>query len=137
MIKKCVSKGIRIKIEAKFERYRLYKLSTSHEFLPNVTTNYSLVPPTKTNAIFSSTESAAIKNADEAKKRIDYMRFIEDAVNRLEGDERLIIVSRYMRNDKVTDIQVYSKNFITARTYYHKKAAAFWNLAFIWGLIEI
>jgi ArpU family phage transcriptional regulator len=48
------------RVEAELEKYRFYLLAVPDEQLPKVTATYSLVPPTHTNSLHSSTEDSAV-----------------------------------------------------------------------------
>lgn len=54
-------KGTKINVEKAFADYRMYMMTVPDDIMPKVTPSYSLVPPSDTNAFYSSTEDTAIK----------------------------------------------------------------------------
>lgn len=118
-------------VEGALEKYRMYMLTVPDEFLPRVTQTYSLVPPSNTNAFYSSTESAAIRKADFERERDEYMEKVRRAVNRLTKLERELIVKRYLALEEPYDYDVYNEMGMSERQYYRIKARAFYKLAFI------
>lgn len=63
-LEKINRKETRIKVEDALEKYRIMLLTQELNQLPKVTQNFSLELPSFTNQFHSSTESAAIRNAD-------------------------------------------------------------------------
>ena len=118
-------------VEAVLEKYRMYMLTVPDEHLPRVTQTYSLVPPSNTNAFYSSTESTAIKRADFERERDEYMERIHRAVNRLNKTERELIIKRYLSNEEMYDYELYNEMGMSESKYYRLKARAFYKLAFI------
>lgn len=118
------------KVEEALEKYRIMLLTQELDKLPKVTQNFSLVPPTNTNQFHSSTEDAAIANADYEKERSEYIRKVSMAVNRLGYKERAILIRRYMTDDDLYDYQVYNELHMSERTYHRHKSKAFYKLAF-------
>jgi ArpU family phage transcriptional regulator len=118
------------RVEAALEKYRFYLLSVPEERLPRVTASYSLVPPTHTNAFHSSTEESAIAILDFEKEREQYLNSIQRAVNRLNYQERSIIVKRYIDPEEKYDYEVYNDLGMSERKYYRIKSRAFYKLAF-------
>jgi ArpU family phage transcriptional regulator len=117
-------------VEAALEKYRMYMLTVPDEFLPRVTQTYSLVPPSNTNAFYSSTESAAIKRADFERERDEYMEKIRRAVNKLSMKERELIIKRYMTLEEPYDYEVYNELGYSESKYYRIREQAFYKLAF-------
>lgn len=117
-------------VEAALEKYRMYMLTVPDEYLPRVTRTYSLVPPSQTNAFYSSTESAAIRKADFERERDEYIERIRRAVNRLTKLERELIVKRYMSTEEPHDYDVYTDMNISHATFYRVREKAFYKLAF-------
>lgn len=117
-------------VEAALEKYRIYMLTVPDEYLPRVTQTYSLVPPSKTNAFHSSTESAAIRKVDFERERDEYMNRIVRAVNRLTKLQRELIVRRYMSIEEPRDYDVYNEMCISESKYYRERERAFYKLAF-------
>lgn len=117
-------------VETALEKYRMYMLTVPDEFLPRVTQTYSLVPPTQTNAFYSSTESAAIRKVDFERERNEYMNRIVRAVNRLTKLQRELIVKRYMSMEEPRDYDVYNEMCISESKYYREREKAFYKLAF-------
>ena len=123
-------KATKEKVEEKLEQYRLMLLTEELEYLPKVTQNFSLVPSGHTNQFHSTTEDAAIRNAEYLKVRRDFLRKIQNAVNRLSYKERAIIIKKYMSIEHVFDYEVYGELHMAERTYHRYKSSAFYNLAF-------
>lgn len=118
-------------VETALEKYRMYMLTVPDEFLPRVTQTYSLVPPTQTNAFYSSTESAAIRKVDFERERDEYTNRIVRAVNRLNKMERELIIKRYMTlEEELYDYEIYNIMRISESKYYRIREKAFYKLAF-------
>lgn len=94
------------------------------------TYSYSLTPGSKTNQFVSSTERVAIKNVDIEKMRMDHVRQVLEAVDRLGKKERDLIQVRWFGDDDKTDIEAYIELDMTHATYYRLRARAFCRLAF-------
>ncbi|PKR82578.1 ArpU family phage packaging/lysis transcriptional regulator [Heyndrickxia camelliae] len=107
-------------VEAAIETYRMYLLTVPEEVLPKVTTSFSLVPPTYTNAFHSSTEDAAIARVDEERARIEYIENFRKAVNRLSKREREALILRYLGEEELFDYEVYNQLGMS-ESYYHQK----------------
>ncbi|MGG1268427.1 hypothetical protein [Brevibacillus laterosporus] len=54
----------------------------------STTGNHSLVPPTQTNAFYSSTENAAVKNVSIEEQRRNHVQRVLNATKRLSKRER-------------------------------------------------
>lgn len=118
-------------VEQTFEKYRIMLLTEPEERLPKVTQSFSLTPPSNTNEFHSDTEEAAVINVDNIRYRRDFLKRIQKAVNRLNYQERAILIQRYMLQDNVFDYEIYRELGISDRTYYRVKSRAFYKLAFI------
>lgn len=88
-------------VEKAIAKYRYYALQTPVDMLPKVTANYSMVPPTNTNAFHSSTEDSAVRMADFEQERIKYLSLFSKAVNRLSVREREAFVMKYMGEEEL------------------------------------
>jgi ArpU family phage transcriptional regulator len=115
-------------VEAALEKYQMYLLTESLDNQPNITPNYSIEPPSKTNKFFSTTEKTAIDNVDFEKERKDYIRKIIHAINKLNKIERTVIIKRYLEEDRF-DYEIYNELHLSKQTYYKIKARAFYKLA--------
>lgn len=51
----------RAKMERMLEKYKMLRLQTPEDFLPKITTTYTITPPSFSNQFHSSTEEAALK----------------------------------------------------------------------------
>ncbi len=122
-------KSTRESVESLLEKYRMYLLQTSLDRLPTITATYTLVLNTG-GLPSSSTESAAIANADYDRERKRFIEWIARAVNRLPRDERSIIVQRYLQEEELYDYQTYTELNMSERNYFRLKARAFYKLAF-------
>ncbi|MBP1917199.1 ArpU family phage transcriptional regulator [Lederbergia galactosidilyticus] len=127
-------KATKEEVEGALERYRVMLLTQELNQLPKVTQSFSLVPPTNTNEFHSSTEQAAVNNANYELERTKYIKRITLAVNRLGYKERAILIMRYMTEDDVFDYEVYSELNMSERTYHRYKTKAFYKLAFALGI---
>jgi len=121
-------------VEEALDKYRVFLLTQELDRLPKVTQDFSLVPPSNNNQFHSSTEDAAIENADYERYRGNYIKKISMAVNRLGYKERAILIRRYMTEDDIFDYQVYNELHMSERTYHRYKSKAFYKLAFALGL---
>jgi ArpU family phage transcriptional regulator len=118
------------RVEAEIEKYRICLLQEPEEKLPKITASYSLQPPSFSNSFYSSTEAAAIEQADFDRQRAEFIERFRKAVNRLRFKERELIIKRYMSDDDMYDYEYYSQNHLTESKFYKLKARAFYNLAF-------
>ncbi|MEK5176853.1 ArpU family phage packaging/lysis transcriptional regulator [Heyndrickxia sp. FSL W8-0496] len=107
-------------VESAIETYRMYLLTVPEEIMPKVTTSFSLVPPTYTNAFHSTTEDVAIERVDEERARIEYIEKFRKAVNRLSKKEREAIILRYLGDEELFDYEVYNQLGMS-ESYYHNK----------------
>ncbi|MEK4218819.1 MULTISPECIES: ArpU family phage packaging/lysis transcriptional regulator [unclassified Bacillus (in: firmicutes)] len=119
------------KAEKLLNQYRLYLLQVPDDFLPKVTPTYSIVPPSITNEVHSSTEDAALKRLDWEIQRDKFLKRIQKAVNRLSQRERQIIVMLYMKREEMYDYEVYAEMGLSQRSYYRVKAKALYRLALL------
>ncbi|WLR41679.1 ArpU family phage packaging/lysis transcriptional regulator [Bacillus carboniphilus] len=117
--------------ESILEKYKIYMLSEPEERQPKITASYSLLPPTKTNQFYSSTEDIAIKNIDFMRRKQKLIENVQKAINRLDEFERAIVVKRYLSGDDVYDYEVYNELGLSERKYYRMKAKMFYKLALI------
>ncbi|NJI51657.1 ArpU family phage packaging/lysis transcriptional regulator [Bacillus subtilis] len=118
------------KAEKLLYQYRLYLLQEPDDFLPKVTPTYSIVPPSVTNELHSSTEETALKRIEWEIQRDKFLKKIQRAVNRLSQRERQIIVMLYMQLEEMYDYEVYAEMGMSQRSYYRVKAKALYRLAF-------
>jgi ArpU family phage transcriptional regulator len=117
-------------VESALEKYRILLLR-QFDNQPKITQTYSIIPPSNTNKFHSSTEDAAIKNADLEREMQQYLNRMINAVNRLTHWERAIIIKRYMDEEDVFDYEIYNDIGMSERKYYRVKARAFYKLAFL------
>lgn len=116
-------------VEKALETYRYYSLQVSLDRLPSVTASYSLMPASK-SLPSSSTENAAIANLDYEQKRMKYINWIANAVNRMSKLERTIIYKRYLEDGEMFDYEIYRDLNMSERNYYRIKSRMFYKLAF-------
>lgn len=119
------------RVESVLENYRMYLLMDPVELQPKITSTFKLSPPSKTNKFHSDTEHVAIERVDLEIKRRKYINRIQEAVNRLNYEERAAIIKRYLTVDDVYDYEVYNELGYSERKYYRIKSRAFYKLAFI------
>ncbi|WP_085521398.1 ArpU family phage packaging/lysis transcriptional regulator [Tuberibacillus sp. Marseille-P3662] len=117
-------------VEEALETYQMFLFTVPEEKIPNVTQQFSLVPPSNTNVNHSDTEDVAIHNIDQERFRQQHIKKIQKAVNRLSYFERAIIIQRYMSDDAF-DYEVYNDIGMSERKYYRVKSRAFYKLAFL------
>ncbi|MCJ7988934.1 ArpU family transcriptional regulator [Priestia sp. OVS21] len=117
-------------VETALEKYRMYLLAIPETRIPKITATYSLVPPSLTNAFHSATEDAAIYTVDYERERDQYLKRMQQAVNRLSYKERQIIIERYISFEEKFDYEVYNEIGMSERGYYRVKGKAFYKLAF-------
>ncbi|MGG4289941.1 ArpU family phage packaging/lysis transcriptional regulator [Priestia megaterium] len=117
-------------VERAFADYRMYMMAVPDDIMPKVTPSYSILPPSNTNALYSSTEDTAIKRVDYKRKRDNFMKRVQKAVNRLSKRERELIIKTYMTYEDVYAFDVYNEMGISERTYYRWRESAFYKLAF-------
>lgn len=116
-------------VEKALETYRLFSLQVSLDRLPSITASYSLAPAAS-NLPSSSTEQAAIANVEYEQKRVKYITWIANAVNRISKIERTIIYKRYLQDNELFDYQIYRELNMSERNYYRLKSRLFYKLAF-------
>lgn len=119
----------KVAVEKALETYRLFSLQVSLDRLPSITASYSLAPAAG-NLPSSSTEQAAIANVEYEQKRVKYITWIANAVNRISKIERTIIYKRYLQDNELFDYQIYRELNMSERNYYRLKSRLFYKLAF-------
>lgn len=117
-------------VEGVFEVYRHYLGTMPSDILPKLTSSYSIVPPTFTNAFHSSTEDIAIERVEYEKERNEFMSGVWKAVNRLKDDERKIIVKFFMEDVPGYDPDIWLDLGVGKTKYYKLKGQAILRLAF-------
>ncbi|MGM0916594.1 MAG: ArpU family phage packaging/lysis transcriptional regulator [Bacillota bacterium] len=120
----------RFKMEKMMEKYKIFRLQTPEDFLPKITTTYTITPPSFSNQFHSSTEDAALKKMDWEIERDQFMKRIQRAINRLTQKERRILVMLYMKDEEMFDYEIYAEMGLSQRNYYRFKNKAFYRLAF-------
>lgn len=121
----------RLAVESLLGKYQVYLLMDPEEYEPKITSSFKLVSVAPSNQFHSTTEETAIKSVDMERKRRDLLKRVQRAVNRLNYQERSVIINRYMAGDDVYDYEVYNELGFSERKYYRIKARAFYKLAFI------
>ncbi|WP_242694923.1 ArpU family phage packaging/lysis transcriptional regulator [Pseudogracilibacillus auburnensis] len=118
-------------VEAALEKYQIMLLMDPEECEPKITASFRLAPSSPTNEFHSTTEDVALERIEITEKRRNYINRIRKAVNRLNYQERTIIIKRYINDDDIYDYEVYNEMGFSERKYYRIKARAFYKLAFI------
>lgn len=131
------NKVARKKVEKYLEKYKMYLLTLPDDIQPRITPSYSIVPNSKTNQFYSSTEAVAIKRVEYERERNEYMKRIQIAVNKCSELERTIIVKCYMQHEDVYDYEVYNELGISESKFYQLKRKALDKLAVILGFITV
>lgn len=120
-------------VEEVFEKYRLFKTITFEEREASTTAGYNERFHGPTNATSDQTAEIAIHNVFVPQMRQSFCERVERAVNKLYPKERLLITERYMKDEKVTDLKMYTYIFnppISRDTYVKIRWTAFYSLAF-------
>ncbi|WP_342467507.1 ArpU family phage packaging/lysis transcriptional regulator [Bacillus sp. FSL W8-0629] len=120
----------RAKMERMLEKYKMLRLQTPEDFLPKITTTYTITPPSFSNQFHSTTEEAALKKMDWEIEREQFMKRIQRAINRLTQKERRILVMLYMQDEEMYDYEIYAEMGLSQRNYYRVKNKAYYRLAF-------
>ncbi|WP_410985305.1 ArpU family phage packaging/lysis transcriptional regulator [Bacillus cereus] len=115
------------------EKYRMLMLSVDDEYLPKVTTTYSLTPPCNTNEFHPSTENI-IDFVDRERERDIYIKLLWKGINRMPVESRELIVKKYMGRDELYDFEVYNQMGISKPHFDRKKRKALINLAHSLGI---
>jgi ArpU family phage transcriptional regulator len=123
-------------VESALEKYRFYLLMVPEDKLPKVTATYTLVPPSLSNELHSSTEQAAIDRIELDLARNRHIEWVLQGVNRLSKLERKIVYKRYLEDEEVFDYEIYNEIGMSERRYYRLKARIFYKLAFILKIEE-
>ncbi len=118
-------------VEAALEKYQIMLLMDPEEYEPKITASFRLAPSSPTNEFHSTTEDVAVQRIDIEEKTRKYINRIRKAVNRLNYQERTVIIRRYLNEDDIFDYEVYNELGFSERKYYRIKARAFYKLAFI------
>nr|WP_060597076.1 ArpU family phage packaging/lysis transcriptional regulator [Bacillus pumilus] len=118
------------KMDRMLEKYKMLRLQTPENFLPKITTTYTITPASFSNQFHSSTEEAALKKMDWEIEREKYMKRIERGINRLTQKERRILVMLYMQDEEMYDYEIYAELGLSQRNYYRVKNKAYYRLAF-------
>lgn len=120
----------RFKMEKILGKYKMLRLQTPEDFLPKITTTYTITQPSFSNQFHSSTEEAALKKMDWEIERDQFMKRIQRAINRLTQKERRILVMLYMQDEEMYDYEIYAEMGLSQRNYYRVKNKAYYRLAF-------
>ena len=118
-------------VESAMDHYRVMLLMDPEEFEPKITASFNLAPGSNTNAFSSTTESVAVQKVDLTERSRNYTNKVRKAVNRLNFQERSVIIKRYLEDDDVFDYEVYNELGFSESKYYKIKSDAFYKLAFI------
>lgn len=121
-------------VENAFEQYKMMILMNPNDIEPKITSTFKLTPTSSSNEFNSSTENIALQRIEIEQKRSKYINRIIRAVNRLNYQERTIIIARYIADDEVFDYEVYQELGYSESKYYRIKARAFYKLAFMLGI---
>lgn len=117
-------------VESLLEKNQMYLLMDPEDMQPKITSTFQLTPPSNTNAFHSSTEDTAIERIELDMKRKSLLKKVLNAVNRLNYEERSVIIKRYFGQDDVFDYEVYNNLGFSERKYYRVKSRAFYKIAF-------
>lgn len=137
-IKHLSKKEIRKAVEAELEKYQMYLLTLPSDRQPKITATYSITPPTRDNQFHSQTEEVAIYRVDYGREREEHLQRVQNAVNRLEQNEREVIIKKYFGEDQEFDYVIYN-DLGMSESYYHRKfkPKIFDKLAVMFGIAEV
>ncbi|GIP38585.1 hypothetical protein J31TS4_18650 [Paenibacillus sp. J31TS4] len=120
-------------VEAALEKYRIFKTMPFEEKEATITAGYQERFHGPTNVTSDQTAEIAIYNTFIPAMRKEYCEKVERSVNKLYPRERLLITERYMKDELMTDLKMYSFVFnppISKDTYAKIRWMAFYSLAF-------
>lgn len=118
------------RVEERLESARLYKRFGFIRREAKVTAVYSDMPRSNTNVTSDQTADIAMHNVDrEEEIQREYEQTMR-AVGRLARRQRLIIEKRYLEDEYVTDVSVYTDLYMSERSFYYAKSKAIYRLAF-------
>lgn len=117
-------------VESLLETNQMYLLMDPTDVQPKITSSFQLTPPSNTNAFHSTTEDTATKRIELEMKKKNLNKKVLNAVNRLNYEERSVIIKRYYGQDDVFDYEVYNELGFSERKYYRIKSRAFYKIAF-------
>lgn len=103
---------------------------------PSVTQTFSFIPPT-TNRSLNNIEHAASKNIKRQElmsKRDQVMDQMHEAVECMKPHERYIIVHKFLQEECLADVDLYTDLNISRTKYYELKNDAVVRLAFYLGI---
>jgi ArpU family phage transcriptional regulator len=129
-VPKINEKATKKAVEEALDEYRDYLITLPSNLMPKVTASYSIIPPSFTNEFHSSTENAALERIQFLEERNAYFKWINEAVDTLKEDERLIIYNRYMKQDVGYDPDIWAELGIGRTKYYIVKGQALLRLGF-------
>ena len=124
-------KSTREKVESALEKYKMCLLMAPIEYEPNITSTIKDLPSGPNNQFHSSTEDAAVNRLEEERERNSYINWIERCINRLNKNEKDVIVQLYTKIEEQMNYMVYGELGFSETKYYKIKADAYYKLAFI------
>lgn len=124
----------RKKVYKLFDRYRYLIELLPLEVTPRLTQNFSFIPPS-TRQTLNGIESIVDKKLEREKLEDELQTLaslIDDSLNILSVEERIIIVRRYLQkeDDSYTDWQLYNELHLGRSKYYEIKKRAVNKLGF-------
>jgi ArpU family phage transcriptional regulator len=72
-----------------------------------------------------------IDKVDFERERDEYIERIHKVVNRLNYNERELMIKRYLSDEEVYDYELYNEIGYSERRFYRLKARIFYKLAFL------
>lgn len=135
LLKNIDRKATQKAIEKVFRQYRTYMLTTTEDLLPQITTKYTLEMPNFSLYKSSSTENAAIQRASLSEDYTKFMKWFNQAFNRLNKIERQIITLTNLTEEPLHNYEIYAKLNLSERTFYRMKSNALYKLALFLGVI--
>ncbi|MGW7932314.1 ArpU family phage packaging/lysis transcriptional regulator [Staphylococcus xylosus] len=122
----------RKKVYKLFDRYRYLIELLPLEVSPRLTQNFSFIPPS-TKQTLNGIESIVDKKLERQKLEDEFNRMsqlIDNGLNILSAEERIILIRRYLLKDNDTDWKIYNDLHLGRSKYYDIKKKAVNKLGF-------
>ncbi|MFI2133004.1 ArpU family phage packaging/lysis transcriptional regulator [Lysinibacillus fusiformis] len=121
-------------VENIFRQYRSYMLTTPDDFMPSITTKYTLEMPTFSNVKQSSVEGAAIECVDKEKEYERFFAWFNRGLSRLTSIERRIVTSAFLETEPMYNYEIYTELRMSKSKYYRLRNRALYKLAIGLGI---
>lgn len=121
-------------VEAKLRQYRTYMLTTPDEYIPTITSKYTLEMPTFSNIKESSIEKCAIKGADYFKECERFFTWFNRGLSKLTTIERRLITLAYLEMEPLYNYEIYMELGVSESKFYRLRSRALYKLAIGLGI---